>query len=282
MDTPLSSDFTVAGHRPVRAVRMVRRTIGLISLVAMATVFVLLGLFTWLYASLLSLPGLIVSLVYIVVWVGLTWLVMIVRAMSLLTPRHALPFGRWASISVQHGAGGVTLCASILGVFWLFYAQHQPLGSIAQRLHWWGHALLVVSLGFIVVRFFITVYAQPDEQTGQMVLENSQKRTRILSELAELIRSPWLKDFEHGTTGNRLRAALGWLEDELKHALPSQGFVLAQASVKLYLDDQLRLVTFMRDLEKRKEHTETSLAEVERLVLEGIDKSAHIARTIVP
>jgi hypothetical protein len=111
-------------------------------------------------------------------------------------------------------------------------------------------------------------------------VENSSKRERLLSDLSALAGSTWLGQFSIGSTGNRLRASLNWLAEEMYNSVPERGFALAESSVSHFLDEQRRLVTFIQDLSERREANDDKLTEAERRVLESIGRSTRLARKI--
>jgi hypothetical protein len=266
--------------RAAMATRLSRQMIMKLSLGAMLASLLLLGLFTWIYAPLLSPAGFVLSCITILVWVFFAWSMNVLRTLSQLSPRLLKPGSRLASFSVTTGGGLVALAVAVAALGWLFYAQGQPAGSIPQKSHWWGHALMLVATGFGLLKFFFVFKQSASEDTGMSVMENANKRDRLISEIRNVTASPWMQAFGSGSAGNRLRASLLWLEEEIRLSLPQHGFALAESSVTHFLDEQWRLLTFVKDLQERNEAGDNNLSEAERRVLESINKSGRIARKI--
>jgi hypothetical protein len=262
------------------ATRMARRMIFGISLIAATAAILIAGAFTYFYASLLSPIGLMASLLWLLLLVGFAAAVCAARQVSQMGPRLFGPRSRWSTASLQPGAGLVAVLGAAVGIGWMFYAQSQPLASVPQRAHWFGQILLLVVLLAGLMKFFVHVRRNVDGNTGDAVLENAQKREKLMSDLHRLNGSPWLGQFPSGTVGNRLKASLSWLAEEMQSCVPERGFVLAESSVSHFLDEQRRLVTFIQDLSERSESNDVNLTEAERRVLEGINKSSRLARKI--
>ena len=262
------------------ATRLSRQMIMKLSLAAMLASLLLLGLFTWIYAPLLSVPGFVLSCLTILGWVFFAWAMNVLRTMSQLSPRLFKPGSRFASFSVTTGAGLIAFAIAVAAIGWLFFAQSQPVASIAQKSHWWGQALLMVATGFGMLKFFFVFKQAASEDTGTAVMENANKRDRLVSEIKNVVASPWMQTFDSGSAGNRLRASLSWLEEEIRLSLPQHGFALAESSVSYFLEEQWRLLTFVKDLQEKGERSDTNLSEAERRVLESINKSGRIARKI--
>jgi hypothetical protein len=262
------------------ATRLSRQMILKLTLAAMLVCMIVLALFTVKFAPLLSLPGFILSCLLILFWISFAWAVNYARIMSLMSARLFKPGSRWASFTVGTGAGIASLLVGAVGIGWMFYAQAKPPGAAAQTLHWWGQAILLVVFAFVFFKFFITVKKSTTEDTGITVVENAGKRDKLIHEIQSLATSPWLASFEKGSSGNRLRASLTWLEEEIKLSLPEHGFVLAESAVSFFLEEQWRMLTFIKDLGSRNERNDDQLSEAERRVLESINKSTRVARKI--
>ena len=251
-----------------------------VTLAAMLVSLLLLGVFAWRYASLLSLPGFILSCIVLLVWIGFAWAVNMGRIRTQMSPRLMKASSRWSSISISTGAGIAATIAAVLGIAWLFYAQQSPQGSLPQKFHWWGHALMLVGSFFGLLKLFVVLRPMPAEDTSHAVIDNANRRDRLLAEMQAAIASPWLAGFPAGTAGNRLRASLGWLVEELRLSLPQHGFALAESSVSHFLDELGRMMSFVKDLGERSERDDEAISEAERRVLEAINKSARVARRI--
>ncbi len=262
------------------ATRMARRMILGISLIAAVAAIAIVGGFTYFYAGLLSPLGFLVSVLWLILLITFAASLSAARQVSQMGTRLFGPKSRWSSATLQPGAGLIAVLGALVGIGWMFYAQNQPFASIAQRAHWFGQILLLVVLVAGIMKFFVNVRRNVDGNTGDAVLENAHKRERLMSDLRRLNESPWLGQFPSGTTGNRLKASLTWLAEEMQNSVPERGFVLAEASVSHFLDEQRRLVTFIQDLNERSESNDTNLTEAERRVLEGISKSSRLARKI--
>jgi hypothetical protein len=268
------------GNRTTMATRMARRMILGISLIAAIVAVAVVGAFTYFYASLLSPLGFLASILWLLLLISFAASLSAARQVSQMGPRLFGPKSRWSSASLQPGAGFVAVIGAVIGIGWMFYAQGQPQASVPQRAHWFGQILLLVLLVAGIIYFFVHVRRNVDGNTGDAVLENAQKREKLMSDLRRLNESPWLGQFAGGTTGNRLKASLNWLTEEMQSCVPERGFVLAESSVSHFLDEQRRLVTFIQDLNERSESNDVNLTEAERRVLEGISKSSRLARKI--
>jgi hypothetical protein len=252
------------------ATRMARRMMLGLSLITAIAAIAVMGTFTYFYASLLSPLGLLASLLWLLLLFVFAWGVSAARLFSQLGPRLFGPNSRWASATLQPGATLLAVLGAGVGVAWMFYAQAQPQASVPQRGHWFGQILLLVLLSAVIFKLFVNVRRSVNDDTG----------TALMSDISRLSQSPWLNQFPNGTTGNRLRASLGWLGEEMENCLPERGFALAESSVSHYLEEQRRLVTFIQDLSARSEQNDSNLTEAERRVLEGISRSSRLGRKI--
>jgi putative Mn2+ efflux pump MntP len=268
------------GNRKTMATRMARKMMLTLSLVTAAIAVLVIGAFTYQYASLLTPLGFIASILWLLALIGVAWSVYAARLFSQLGPRLFGPRSRWASASLQPGASFVAITGALVGIGWMFYAQAQPQASVPQRAHWFGQILLLVLMAALILKFFVNMRRNVHNDTGTAVVENAGKRERLMSDISRLTDSPWLGQFPNGTTGNRLRASLNWLAEEMQNCVPERGFVLAEASVSHFLDEQRRLVTFIQDLGERSESSDVTLTEAERRVLEGISRSSRLGRKI--
>jgi putative Mn2+ efflux pump MntP len=262
------------------ATRMARKMMLGLSLTLATVAVLVLATFTYNYASLLSPLGFIGSILWLLLLFGFAWSVCAARLFSQLGPRIFGPNSRWASASLLPGATIVAIMGLLLGTGWMFYAQAQPFASVAQRTHWFGQILMLVLMVAAILKFFVNARRNVHDNTGAVLLENAQKRDRLMSDISQLADSPWLGQFPSGTTGNRLRASLGWLVEEMQSCVPERGFALAETSVSHFLDEQRRLVTFIQDLGERSESNDANLTEAERRVLEGISRSSRLGRKI--
>jgi hypothetical protein len=262
------------------ATRMARKMMLMLSLFTAVAAVLVIGVFTYRYASLLSPLGFIASILWLLLLIGFAWSVYAARLFSQLGPRLFGARSRWASASLQPGATFVAIFGALIGIGWMFYAQAQTQASIAQRAHWFGQVLLLVLMTALILKFFVNVRRNVHDDTGTAVVENAGKRERLMSDLGRLTESTWLSQFPTGSTGNRLRASLNWLAEEMQNCVPERGFALAESSVSHFLDEQRRLVTFIQDLGERSESNDVNLTEAERRVLEGISRSSRLARKI--
>jgi hypothetical protein len=267
-------------NRKTIATRMARKMMLMLSLFTAVAAVLVIGTFTYKYASFLSPLGFIASILWLLLLIGFAWGVYATRLFSQLGPRLFGARSRWASASLQSGATFVALFGAIISIGWMFYAQGQPLASIAQRAHWFGQVLLLVLMTALILKFFVNVRRNVHDDTGTAAVENAGKRGRLLSDLGSLADSTWLGQFPIGSTGNRLRASLNWLAEEMQNCVPERGFALAESSVSHFLDEQRRLVTFIQDLSERRESNDNKLTEAERRVLESIGRSTRLARKI--
>jgi hypothetical protein len=262
------------------ATRMARKMMLGLSLIIATVAVLVLAAFTYNYASLLSPRGFIGSILWLLLLFAFVWSVCTARLFSQLGPRMFGPNSRWASASLQPGATLLAATGALVGVGWMFYAQAKPLASVPQRAHWFGQVLLLVLMVAAILKFFVNARRNVHDNTGTALVENAQKRDRLMADIGRLADSSWLGQFPSGTTGNRLRASLSWLAEEMQSCVPERGFALAEASVSHFLDEQRRLVTFIQDLGERSESNDVNLTEAERRVLEGISRSSRLGRKI--
>jgi hypothetical protein len=268
------------GNSQTMATRMARKIMLGLSLITAAIALLVLAIFTYHYASRLSPLSFIASILWLLWLFGFTWCVSAGRLFHQLGPRLFGPESRWASASLQPGSIAVVIIGTLAGVGWMFYAQAQQQGSIAQSIHWFGQLLILVLTLAALFKFCVNLRSNVTNNTSTLVLDNSSKRNKLIHDINHLTSSTWLKQYPNGTTGNRLRASLTWLADEIQNAIPEHGFVLAETSISHFIDEQHRLLTFIQDLEKQKTPSDGHLTEAERRVLESISKSSRLSQKL--
>jgi hypothetical protein len=252
-----------------------RRSVLVVTAVAMLAAFGLSALYTILFAPKLPTASF---------WSGLAWLLLVsltVWGIYLLRIRQRLDARRRGGDQnrLRSAAPAVALGFGAVSILWLFIAHLGGADGFLPRLHWVLQPLLLAGAFWVILRRFMHYRGSPMTERSSNFNQNSDKRGQLINDLASVRDSSWFDQFNRGTPGHRLRAALRWWEEELGNSVPDQPAILQQDAVGLYLDEARRQLAYIQALTDRGDAMEEeTVLDAERRVLECIDRASSLQR----
>lgn len=229
------------------------------------------ALFTLFYGHRLSKPNFIGGLVWLQFILLLLWGVLMLRYRR-LPEEDSLN-----SILVRRGGSLVTAAYAGISVLWMAFALSQASHTMIFNIHWTSQLALMTLYAFVMGPRFLR-FPMPESQRGSGPAAIAiRRRDEMLQYLDNIRQSAWMNAFAAGSTGARLRIALGWWHEELMVGLQLSHLLMADQRVHFVFDECRRETDYLAGLADRNEQDERALLDAERRVLSALD---HLVKLI--
>ncbi len=229
------------------------------------------ALFTLFYGHKLSKPNFIGGLIWLQTILVLFWGVLMLRYRR-LPEEDSLN-----SILVRRGGTMVTGAYAGVSILWMAFALSQPSHTMIFNVHWTSQLALMTLYGFVMGLRFLR-FPMPESQRGSGPAAIAmRRRDEMLQNLDNIRQSEWMNGFAQGSTGARLRIALGWWREELAVGLQLSHLLMADQRVHFVFDECRRETDYLAGLADRGEQGERTLLDAERRVLSALD---HLVKLI--
>jgi hypothetical protein len=263
MDAALSQDDGLSQARRLALVA---------TAAAGGALLLLVPLFTWIFATRISAINLALCLMWMFAMIALPWVLAYFVANTERSGKGTAPGGLVFKASTPI----VAALFGLASIAWMFFAQSMDADSLPNRWHWLVQLLFLGVLLVLLFRFFVTVPMRQSADLSDLVLDNAERRERVLTDIGGLREAAWLQSFTGSSPGGRLKAALSWWEEEVEAMVPSRGFELAEEPVSYVLDEARRQLTLLKDLCDRGDVSDDALIDAERRVIDSIELASRL------
>lgn len=229
------------------------------------------ALFTLFFGHKLSKPNFLGGLIWLLVIMLLFWAVLVLRYRRLQEEESL------NSVLIRRGGTMVTGAYAGVSILWLAFALSKPSHTMIFNVHWTSQLALMTLYGFVMGLRFLR-FPMPESQRGSGPAAIAmRRRDEMLQNLDVIRQSDWMNGFAPGTTGARLRIALGWWREELAVGLQLSHLLMADQRVHFVFDECRRETDYIAGLADRDEQGERTLLDAERRVLSALD---HLVKLI--